>query len=37
MDNKTFKKLKDNEKMHQIKMTNLKEDSLKIYDPNTKY
>lgn len=37
MDNKTFRKLKDNEKQHKIKMTNLTEDSIKIVDPNTKY
>ena len=37
MDNKTFRKLKDNEKQHKIKMTNLTEDSIKVVDPNTKY
>lgn len=36
MDNKTFKKLKDNEKQRQIKKTKIEEDNIKIDDPATK-
>ena len=36
MDNKTFKKLKDNEKMYKIKQTILTEDSIKVVDPSTR-